>query len=116
MDLVLLLCEVLGCIVNLENSEVIPHQVFAFVGICYNLIFFTAHITLENWIKVIQKAQFLTKASSLPAVKWQSVTGVLQDQSRLVPLGCLHVCPLQWNLSQLLEPVLGSSQHQGSCA
>ena len=51
-DLVLL-CWVPGWLVNLEKSELIPQQMFAFVGIHHNLISFTAHPTLENWIKVI---------------------------------------------------------------
>ena len=42
-DLVLLLCEELGWIVNLEKSELLPQHFFAFVGIQYNLISFTAH-------------------------------------------------------------------------
>ena len=99
-DLVLLLCKELGWIVNLEKSELVPQQVFAFVGIQYHLISFTAHPTLENWIKVVRAAQSLTQASSLPAVAWQSVIGILQGQSHLVPFGRLHVRPLQWNLSR----------------
>ena len=50
MDLVIILWEELGLLVE---SELIPHQVFVFVGIHYNLIPFIAHPTLENWIKVI---------------------------------------------------------------
>ena len=72
---------------------------FCFVGIHYDLISFTAHPTLENWIKVILAAQSLIQASSLPVVIWQSVIGVLQCQSHLVPFSRLHVHPLQWNLS-----------------
>ena len=83
-DLVLLLCKEQGWVVNLQKSEPIPQQVFAFVGIHYNLIS-TAHPTLENWIKVIIAAQSLVQASSLPAVTWQSIIGILQGQSRLVP-------------------------------
>ena len=52
-DLVLLLCEELDWVVNLEKSKIVPEQVFAFVGIHYDLISFTAHPTLENWIKFI---------------------------------------------------------------
>ena len=53
---------------NLEKSELVPQQVFAFVGIHYDLISFTAHPTLENWIKITRAAQFIVQASSLPAV------------------------------------------------
>ena len=58
-DFVFLLCEELGWIVILEKSELIPPQVFTFVGICYNLISFSALLTLENWIKVIRPTQSL---------------------------------------------------------
>ena len=67
-DLVLLLCEKLGWLVNQENSELIPQQVFTFVGIRDDLIsFIIAYPTLDNWIKVIRAAQSFTQASSLPA-------------------------------------------------
>ena len=52
-DLVLLFCKELGWVVNLEKSELVPLQAFAFVGIYYDLISFTAQPTLENLIKVI---------------------------------------------------------------
>ena len=94
-----LLCKDLGWVINLEKSELFPQQVFTFVGIYYDLISFKAHPILENWIKVIRVAQTLVQASSLPAVTWQSIIGILQGQSRLVPFGRLHICPLQWNLS-----------------
>ena len=48
-NLILFLCKELGWLVNQEKSELIPKQVFAFVGIHYDLISFT----LEKWIKVI---------------------------------------------------------------
>ena len=87
-DLVLLLCKELGWVVNLEKSELVPQQVFAFVGIHYDLISFTAHPTLKNWIKVIRAAESLVQANPLPAVAWQSIIGILQGQSHLVPFGC----------------------------
>ena len=54
-DLVLLFCEELGWIVILEKSELIPPQVFAFVGtsIRYDLVSFSVLLTLKNWIKII---------------------------------------------------------------
>ena len=54
---------------NWEKLELILQQVFAFVDICYVLISFTANPILQNWIKVIQAAQSLTQAVSLPAVR-----------------------------------------------
>ena len=55
---------------ELDKSELVPQQAFAFVGIHYDLISFMAHPTLENWIKVIREAQSLVQAFSLPAVTW----------------------------------------------
>ena len=68
-DLVLLLCKELGWVLFLEKSELVPQQVFTFVGIHYDLTSFTAHPTLENWIKVT----------------WQSIIGIIQGQLCLVP-------------------------------
>ena len=64
-DLVLLLCQELGWLVNQEKSELISQQVFAFVGIHYNLIAFTANPILESWIQDIRVAQPVTQASPL---------------------------------------------------
>ena len=47
-DPVLLLCKELGWVLNLEKAELVPQQVFEFVGIHYDLISFAAHPTLEN--------------------------------------------------------------------
>ena len=45
-------CKELGWNVNPEKSELIPQQVFAFVGIHCDLIFFTAHPLSRIGIKV----------------------------------------------------------------
>ena len=82
-DFVLLFCKELGWIVDQQKSELILQQVSAFVGIQYDLIFFTAHPIPKNWIKLIFAAQCLSSQAS-SSVKWQSVIEVL-------PLGHLHI-------------------------
>ena len=107
-DLVRLVCKELGLLVNLEKSELIPKQVFTFVGIHFDLISFTANASLENWIKVIS----LTQASSLPAVHHQAPPGPIHSGSiSLHPFLPSTVEPIL-----VLEPVSGPSEHQGSCA
>ena len=72
-----LLCEELGWLVNRKKLELFPQQVLAFMSIHYDLISFTAHPTLENWMMVVQAVQSLTQAASLPIVQWQSIIGIL---------------------------------------
>ena len=43
-------CEELSWIVSLEKSELVPQQNFAFVGIHFNLISFSAHSSLKNLV------------------------------------------------------------------
>ena len=45
-DLILLFCKELVWMLNLKKSELFPQWVFAFVGIYYDLISFSAHPTL----------------------------------------------------------------------
>ena len=115
-DIVLLLCKELGWVINLEKSQLVPQQVFAFVGIHYDLISFTAHPTPENWIKVIRAVQSLIQTSSLPAVIWQSIIGIFQGQLCLVPFGRLHVRPLPWNLSQFWNQLPDPQEYRSPCS
>ena len=112
----------LGWIFNLDKSELIPKQLFAFVGIFYDLIRFTAHPTPQNWLKVSKAAQTIIQSEFLSAETWQSLLGIFISQSRLLRLGRFHLREFQWNLSQYwsqfrddpsqLIPVLPSSKEE----
>ena len=90
----------LGWVINFGKSDLIPKQVFDFVGIHYDLIRHTAHPTQKNWEKLVSAAHSVLGAQSLTAGTWQSVLGIFMSQSRLVSFGRLHIRPMQWNLSR----------------
>ena len=81
------------------------------MGIQYNLISFTSHRALENWIKVIQAAQALVQASSLPGSRSLESCKVSLTLSPLVASMSTPVEPLS-----VLEPAPGSSEYRSPCS
>ena len=98
-DLVIALCHSPRWLINYKKSELIPQDIYTFVGIHYNLIAFRAIPMGENWYRLRQLLQKPLDNPSLPAIVWQSVIGAANTQNRLVEYGRLHVRPFQWNLT-----------------
>ena len=92
------LCGKLGWIVNMEKSELIPSQVFKFLGALFDLLRSRVFPTEDNLVKVRQIVQLFLTSQSQSAQMWQSLIGSLTSQQRFVYLGRLHVRPLQGNL------------------
>jgi len=93
------LCTHLGLIVNLEKSELEPQQVFTFIGVRFNLRVAVVSPTLENISKIHTAVTAFASKPSQPAVRWQSVIGILGAQERYVPFGRFHLRPLQIQLN-----------------
>ena len=51
------LCQELGCVVNLQRSELEPKQVFEFVGYQYDLSHGLVKLTQNRWESILQKVQ-----------------------------------------------------------
>ena len=92
------LCKNLGWIVNMEKSELVPTQVFKFIGVLWNLLLGRIFPTEENRKKVLNLIFRFLNSEYQTAEMWQSLIGSLTAQQRLVYLGRLHVRPFQWNL------------------
>jgi len=113
-------CQSLGFLINFEKSELTPKQIFDFVGVHFNLVKGLVFPTHENLVKVCQRAQSFSGLHQASAHQWQSLIGVLGSQDKLVPLGRIHVRPLQIHLhnhwsqgsqsDQLLIPISQESR------
>jgi hypothetical protein len=102
------LCNLLGLLINYLKSDLVPKQIFDFVGIHYDLIKFIVTPTTQNISKVQSSVSRITKSQSLPAQTWQSIIGLISSQDKLVPLGRLHVRPFQWHLATRWNQVTGN--------
>ena len=102
-DLLVKLCNHLGFLINFTKSELIPSQVFDFVGIHFNLHLGKAFITQKNLAKVLSIAKQMSQVQQASTRKWQSLIGTLQAQATLIPLDGLKVRPIQFHLSQHLN-------------
>ena len=84
--------------VNFDKSELVPTQVFDFVGMHFNLRLGMVFVTEKNLAKVFAAAKSLSQVDRAPARQWQSLVGTLQAQVTLVPLSQLKLHPIQFHL------------------
>ena len=99
-ELLVKVCTHLGFLINTEKSELIPTQVFDFVGMHFDLAKGRVHITEKNKAKVQKLAKSFLGAKQATAQKWQSLIGTLQAQAAFIYLGKLKVRPLQFHLAE----------------
>ena len=90
----------LGLVSHPEKSDLIPSQHFQYVGIEFNLALgraLPAQHRVTSWLDLASSFQ----AQQAPtAFLWQQVLGHLTSLEKLVPLGRLHMRPLQFNLKE----------------
>ena len=73
----LYLCQELGWVVNVQKSELIPKQVFNFVGYQYDLVQGVARPTVERWYALNQKMRSLLDAPFCTVGQMMSLIGLL---------------------------------------
>ena len=83
------LCQELGWLVNREKSELVPQQVFNFVGYQFDLKEGRVRPTEERWQTLTDKIR---------SIKFMSLIGLLTATEKQVHLGRLHMRPIQWHL------------------
>ena len=110
-DMLVSLTQEMGCVINFEKSELEPSQEFDFVGTHYNLKDGIVSPTKEKMEKVKNKILPFFQNSDLPAIKWQSLLGLLNSLEWLVPWGKLHTRKTHQNLFALWSP---QSRSQGA--
>ena len=92
------LCQELGWLVNKEKSELVPKQVFNFVGYQFNLKEGKVRPTEERWQALTDKIRSIMSDPVCPVRKFMSLIGLLTATEKQVHLGRLHMRPIQWHL------------------
>ena len=92
------LCQELGWLVNKEKSELVPKQVFNFVGYQFDLKEGKVRPTEERWQALTDKIRSIMSDPVCPVRKFMSLIGLLTATEKQVHLGRLHMRPIQWHL------------------
>ena len=92
------LCQELGWLVNKEKSELVPKQVFNFVGYQFDLKEGKVRPTEERWQALTHKIRSILSDPLCPVRQFMSLIGLLTATEKQVHLGRLHMRPIQWHL------------------
>ena len=92
------LCQELGWLVNKEKSELVPKQVFNFVGYQFDLNEGKVRPTEERWQALTHKIRSILSDPLCPVRQFMSLIGLLTATEKQVHLGRLHMRPIQWHL------------------
>ena len=94
----------LGIIINVDKSDLTPRQIFEYLGFLFNLVRGLVFPTLDAIAKLKHWIRFLQSQTHLPARGFLSLLGFLNNLCQAVPLGRLHLRPLQWYLKCFWRP------------
>ena len=92
------LCQELGWVVNHDKSELVPKQIFNFVGYQYDLEMGKVRPTQERWQALQDKIRTLLSTPHCRVRQFMSLIGLLTATEKQVLLGRLHMRPIQWHL------------------
>ena len=94
------LCRELGWVVNMTKSELVPTQVFNFVGYRFDLISGRVLPTQDRWQALQEKLRFIKSLPRYTVRQFMSLIGLLSATEKQVSAGRLHMRPLQWHLKK----------------
>ena len=97
------LCQELGWLVNKEKSELVPKQVFNFVGYQFDLEEGKVRPIGECWQTLTDKIRSILSDPVCPVQQFMSLIGLLTATEKQVHLGRQHMRPIQWHLEKQLE-------------
>ena len=98
--ILLALCQELGWLVNLQKSELVPQQVFNFVGYRFDLLTGRVLPTQDRWTTLKQQILFIRDKSSCTVRQFMSLIGLPTATKKQVWAGHLHMRPIQWHLKR----------------
>jgi hypothetical protein len=98
--------DVLGFIRNDEKSELVPKQIFTFLGVWYDLLAAVAKVPQDRWQKIQRIISSILTSVTSPARTWCVALGLLTSAQDLVVLGRLHIRRLQIHLNKHWVPRL----------
>ena len=94
------LCHRLGWVVNMTKSDLVPQQVFNFVGYRFDLSQGLVKPTQERWMALSQKINDLLNQQVCSVRQFMSLIGLLTATEKQVVAGRLHMRPIQWHLKR----------------
>ena len=98
----------LGLMINHQKSEVVPAQVFTFVGVRFLTADNLISVPPDRVSSILALVQLFLRSARVSARHFLSLLGVLNAAADLVPLGRLHLRPLQFVLLAQWRPRLHS--------
>ena len=106
------LCQGLGWLVNMQKSELVPQQVFNFVGYRFDLLIGQVLPTQDRLTSLREKLLLIKTRTSCTVCQFMSLIGLLTATEKQIWSGRLHMRPIQWHLKrhwhvlELLEKVI----------
>ena len=101
---ILSLINSLGLIINYEKSDLVPAQVFTFIGMEFLTHTNIVRVPQSRQMKILETVRMFSQKTSVSARDFLSLLGQLNAAADLVMLGRLHLRPLQVSLRNQWRP------------
>ena len=108
---ILSLINSLGLIINYEKSDLVPAQVFTFIGMEFLTHINIVRIPQTSQMKILETVRMFSQKTSVSARDFPSLLGQLNAAADLVILGRLHLRPLQMSLRNQIGMTTEILQH-----
>ena len=109
---ILSLINSLGLIINYEKSDLVPAQVFTFIGMEFLTHINIFRVPQARQMKILESVRIFLQKTSVSARDFLSLLGQLNAAADFVILGRLHLRPLQISLHKLWQPQNFPLDHQ----
>ena len=109
---ILSLINSLGLIINYEQSDLVPAQVFTFIGMEFVTHINMVRVPQNRQMKILETVRMFIQKTSVSARDFLSLLGQLNAAADLVMLGRLHLRPLQISLHNQWRPQNLRYSHQ----
>ena len=109
---ILSLINSLGLIINYEKSDLVPAQVFTFIGMEFLTHTNIVRVPQNRQMKILETVRMFSQKTSVSARDFLSLLGQLNAAADLVMLGQLHLRPLQISLHNQWKPQNLPYSHQ----
>lgn len=97
----------LGFLINVGKSDLTPSQDFIHLGMHFQTALGIVKLPHKRLVKLMEAVQLLLDATGTTPREISQVIGLCAAAAELIPLGRLHVRPLQWALADLWKPAYG---------
>ena len=94
----------LGLIINYEKSDLVPAQVFTFIGMEFLTHTNIVTVPQTRQMKILETVRMVLQKTSVSARDFLSLLGQLNAAADFVMLGPLHLRPLQISLHNQWQP------------